>query len=264
MNCEQALRLLYDILDREASEVDVEEVKKHLEHCRDCAHVYQVEGMLNDFIRAKVSEQKSTPHLETLKSKIVASLDTVDSGKGSGGSQRPFRIPALAIAAAASLVFFIGVAFMASNLFRDQVVYTPLEQAHLAITADIDRFTAPNAHVDGLSLISAGMNYTVQPEVHGYHLAEASVDTIQGIAMDHLIYCNGNNVISVFVVPTAHFTLPDDVQELQVQIENVTLFNQPCKGCRVMYQVTGPVTVITATKCAKVKLEEFIPGYTLI
>lgn len=264
MNCEQALRLLYDILDREASEVDVEEVKKHLEHCRDCAHVYQVEGMLNDFIRAKVSEQKSTPHLETLKSKIVASLDTVDSGKGSGGSQRPFRIPALAIAAAASLVLFIGIAFVASNLFQEQVVFTPLERAHLAVADDAERLVSSGAHVDGVSLISSGMNYTVLPEVSGYHLTKAFVDTIQGTEMDHLIYCNGKNLISVFVVPTANFVLPDNIEELGVQHANVTLFNQPCQGCRVMYQVTGPVTVITATKCARVKLEEFIPGYTMI
>jgi anti-sigma factor (TIGR02949 family) len=264
MNCEQALRLLYDIIDKEASEVDVEEVKKHLDHCRDCAKVYRVEGMLNDFIRAKVSEQDSTPHIEDLKTKIVASLDSLDSGKGSGGSQRPFRIPALAIAAAASLVLFVGIAFFASNIFHEQVIYTPLERAHLAISTDTERFAASGKHVDGVSLISAGMNYTVQPEVKGYHLAEAFVDTIQGIPMDHLIYCNNKNLISVFVVPTSQFKLPDNIEEHGVQQGNVKLFDQPCQGCRVMYQVTGPVTVITATKCAKVKLEEFIPGYTMI
>ena len=32
MNCQEALDLLYDIIDKEASEIDTQEVKRHLDH----------------------------------------------------------------------------------------------------------------------------------------------------------------------------------------------------------------------------------------
>jgi len=43
MNCQEALSLLYDVIDKEASQIDIKEVQKHLDCCQDCLKRFQVE-----------------------------------------------------------------------------------------------------------------------------------------------------------------------------------------------------------------------------
>ena len=35
MKCQEALDLLYEIIDKEASEIDTQAVKRHLDYCQD-------------------------------------------------------------------------------------------------------------------------------------------------------------------------------------------------------------------------------------
>ena len=53
MTCEEALRKLYEVIDKEASEIDQREVKAHLEHCRSCMARYQFEEMFKTFVVEK-------------------------------------------------------------------------------------------------------------------------------------------------------------------------------------------------------------------
>ena len=78
MNCEEALRLLYDIIDQEASAIDTEQVKAHLEKCGDCGDIYKLESSVHKFITMKLQATESPSKLETLKTRIVTSLDEID------------------------------------------------------------------------------------------------------------------------------------------------------------------------------------------
>ena len=74
MNCQEALDLLYDIIDKEASDIDTQQVQEHLNHCRDCFEKYKVEGAVHDFIKAKLDSDTPGPRLDTLKSRILTRL----------------------------------------------------------------------------------------------------------------------------------------------------------------------------------------------
>ncbi len=78
MNCEEAIRLLYDIIDREASSLDSEMVRTHLEKCGDCGDVYKIEKAIQEFISLKLKATEPSPKLDTLKTRILKSLDDVD------------------------------------------------------------------------------------------------------------------------------------------------------------------------------------------
>ncbi len=78
MNCQEALQLLYDIIDREASTIDSEQVKAHLSHCKDCGDVYQIESAIQEFITMKLKANTPAPKLDVLKTRILKSLGEID------------------------------------------------------------------------------------------------------------------------------------------------------------------------------------------
>ena len=78
MNCQDALDLLYDIIDREASEIDAQRVKEHLENCRDCFEVYRLEQSVQDLINERVQNSVDSPRVDDLKAKIMTRLDEID------------------------------------------------------------------------------------------------------------------------------------------------------------------------------------------
>ncbi|MCD6248961.1 MAG: zf-HC2 domain-containing protein [candidate division Zixibacteria bacterium] len=78
MNCQEALNLLYDIVDNEASEVDVQNVREHLKNCEDCDGVYRLEQTVDELLRARLENPLATPQLASLKTKVLGQLDEID------------------------------------------------------------------------------------------------------------------------------------------------------------------------------------------
>lgn len=78
MNCQEALSLLYEIIDKEASEVDIKKVQQHSEQCQHCFEVFRVETALQDFINEKLNDGNPSGSLETLKVKVALKLDEID------------------------------------------------------------------------------------------------------------------------------------------------------------------------------------------
>ena len=89
MNCQEALNLLYDIIDRQASDIDTEQVQEHLKTCQHCFEIYKVEGAVNEFIKARVQDDKNEIQVENLRLKIIQKLDAIDIG-GPDTIVRPF------------------------------------------------------------------------------------------------------------------------------------------------------------------------------
>ena len=78
MNCQEALDLLYDIVDNEASEVDVQNVREHLKNCEDCDGVYRLEQAVDELLRARLENPSPSPQLISLKTKVLGQLDEID------------------------------------------------------------------------------------------------------------------------------------------------------------------------------------------
>lgn len=79
MNCQEAINLLYDVIDREASEVDMATVKEHLGRCKDCAGVYEVEEAISRMIIERARNSEPSEHFDALKVKVLVQLDRIDS-----------------------------------------------------------------------------------------------------------------------------------------------------------------------------------------
>lgn len=79
MNCQEALSLLYDIIDREASEIDAREVEEHLAQCRDCSGLYKIERSIAKLLQERLVQHEPTAHFAELKTSVLRQLDQIDS-----------------------------------------------------------------------------------------------------------------------------------------------------------------------------------------
>ena len=78
MNCQEALELLYEYIDKEASDIDRKQVRKHLDGCRHCFERYRLEGSIQDFLNEKAQKLNETPRLDALRARVVGKLDSID------------------------------------------------------------------------------------------------------------------------------------------------------------------------------------------
>jgi anti-sigma factor (TIGR02949 family) len=78
MTCQEALSLLYDVIDKEASEIDIRQVETHLKECCHCAEVYRIEAAVNEYLVEKMRDHKSSRELASLKQRVLKQLDAVD------------------------------------------------------------------------------------------------------------------------------------------------------------------------------------------
>lgn len=78
MNCQEALNLLHDVIDNEASEFDVQQIREHLKNCEDCDGVYRLEQAVDELLRARLENSEPSPQLSSLKAKVLSRLDEID------------------------------------------------------------------------------------------------------------------------------------------------------------------------------------------
>ncbi len=264
MNCQEALDLLYDIIDQEASEINEQQVHEHLKNCHDCSGVYRVERSVNAFLKAKLSSDNPAPSLDDLKSRIKEQMDCIDKEKTVGPRPRFFRSPIVALAAAALLVILLGGALFTSGYIHEYQTFGPIQRAHFAI-GKID-----NPHGDDLTLVATTdaveqqLGYRVEQSVGGFSLVAGHFGTIMDVEMAHFIYKRDGKIVSVFVAPSDEYEIPENGLKLHVNGDNMRFYDHACKHCRLVYHRSDRAVVITATNDESVELLEFIPGSAVI
>ncbi len=264
MNCQEALSLLYAIIDKEASDIDVKKVQEHLDHCKECFEVYRIQGAIQEFINEKLKANQPSRSLDTLKSKLLVRLDQIDRRQASIEGHPFFRRTAAMLAAAALLVILIAVAFWARDYYRQQTLYIPLERAHWAVADDPGAFKNDSCTFLTILIARDKLGYNVSPRVAGFSLVGGQTEEIMGTEMAHFVYCNDDEVVSVFVAPCDCFEIPDDLKDTKVEKHHINFYDYNCRGCRLVYHKTNSAVIITATTDQSVKLFDFIPGHAAI
>jgi len=278
MNCQEVLNLLYDIIDQEASEIDVKEVQEHLDHCKDCYGVYKVEGALQNFITEKIKSQNEPgPKLESLRMKIVDQLDQIDcdisgehAGNDASDSKRPpFLGFTKILAAAAAIVIIIGAGFLISSYFHHDEFYIPLERAHWNAGENLNPYKNVQHLYTALSHTVNDMNYKINQNVNNYQLIGGQEEEIMQASMTHFVYADKDDraetrLVSVFVVPAEQFIIDEELKDNQVKINDIVFYDHNCRGCRLVFHQVGDLIIITATTEKSVDLMEFIPGQRAI
>jgi mycothiol system anti-sigma-R factor len=263
MNCQEALNLLYDIIDQEASDIDANEVQEHLDQCKQCAEVYRIETAVQDFISEKLSHKQVTPKLETLKSKILDTLDTIDVESGSHRRHRPpFGNAAMTLAVAAFVVISIGAAVLLAGFYRHHELFVPIEQAHWNASRELDQFQNEDLTSQAMAHVS-DLHFAVSQSVGDFALAGGHLEDLMGARIAHFVYADGNKMVSVFVAPADKFQIPDNIKSSPQDRNNIRFYDHNCRGCHLVYHRMGDAVVITATTDRSIDLFNFLPDDTL-
>jgi len=260
MTCEEALKRLYEIIDKEASDTDRKEVEEHLENCKHCMARYEFEAMFKNFVADKAS---SVPrHGEILKARILQRID--DAGKSPGGFlSNPFRYKTVIFSAAAALVICILAAFAASKFYRHKVYTYPFEQHHMALadyaadeaddfsdSPEIGHFVANDMH-----LVPA------TDDIGGFRMASAGFDELQGQKFAHIRYIRDDVRVSLFIGKAEGVNLPDFERAVSAGVE---YFKHICAECQVIYWNEGETLAVVVTEDKAADLTVFIPAFNAI
>ncbi len=262
MNCQEALDLLYEIIDKEASEIDTQQVQEHLSHCRDCFEKYKIEGAVHDFIMAKLTSNTPPPRLEALRSRIASRLDSIDQEREGTRGKPPFWNTTFTLAVAAFVVVTIGAAYLVAGLFTHNDLYMPLEKAHFNVTNGNNG--SPAEFDEAISQINNELHYDLSQQVGSFVLAGGHMEEVKGTRLAHFVYRQGDKAVSVFVAPADKLTIPDNLRETMVHKNGFDLFDHNCRGCHLVYHREGDVMVVTATTDHQMDLLDFLPGHTTI
>ena len=263
INCHQALALLQDILDKEASEIDEKEVRAHLERCSECFGKFKLQVSIHAFLKEKVKlvneDAKTSPKLEILKSNILTKLDEIDNDNGSTNSGF-FKNPTRIIISVAALIVFVGIAVFSSAFYKHQEYYIPFEKAHWSVDSQPEFKLASSSPVDICSQIFSTYNFQLTEENSGYKLVSTHKETLQDVEFEHLVYANeDNDYISVLITEAGDFKLPPDIADKAQIVNNREIYDHNCRGCRLIFQKIGSLMVITASTNSQFDLMNFDP-----
>jgi anti-sigma factor (TIGR02949 family) len=253
MNCQEALELLYDIIDKEADDVDIQEVESHLSNCRHCFELFRIEKSVQEFIDSKLEDEKNstTPavKLDNLRSNIMGSLDEIDKAKVAckESQKHSFFSTGRMILAAAALILFVGGGFLTAKLVRHYDNYIPIEKAHMSAVESKTTFANYGSTNSVQDALLEEFEYSMMNSIGDFELIGAQTQDVDGVEMYHLLYGKDNQTFSMFIVPNDNFTIPSELIKNPKENNGHTYYVHECKGCRVFYQKLGQLLLIAAS-----------------
>lgn len=263
MDCQQALALLQDILDKEASEVDEQQVRLHLEKCRDCFEKFRLEESVQAFLNEKAivlkSDSDSSPRLESLRANILSKLDEIDEDNH-GTSKSFFNTPIRIVLSVAALIVLVGIGMISANYFRHRDLYVPIEQAHLTVADHLNDYTNPADPEFLAEQIDAEYHYAINPGEIGYTIIGGKKEEIKNVEWQHIVYGKDDDYISVFITD-GDYTIPKDLEVSKTTVGDLVVYDHNCRGCRLIFYKAGNLTIITASANKSIDLLKFLPGH---
>ncbi len=264
MNCQDALSLLYDLIDKETSEIDTKELQEHFNKCRHCFERHRLEASVQDFINEKLRAQEPEYNLERLKGNILSQLDEVDAEDACNDNNFPYRRAINWVVAVAVVVVMIGVGYFGLALYQHQANYIPIERAHWAA---VDRAVGSvDSTTIEVSLADARkqFGYDLSHQVGDYSMTSGMSEKIMGVDMAHFVYTNNGSSVSVFLAPIDNYAIPSDLEITMVEHNGRKYFDHHCEGCRLVFHLTESAIIITASADHDVELLDFVPGHSTI
>ncbi len=248
MTCQEALRLLYEVIDKEAAQLDVEKVKEHLDSCESCMSRYEFERMFKTFVSERAVSSTRT---EKLKEKILYHIEDAERESVQPAVSRT-RTRVLYLAAAAALVLFITAAMAVGQFYRHQKYVYPFEKDHLdAAGAIVSEGADPAETAPMINFLSSNLHLAVETDMPGLTLIHSSYDEIRGQRYVHLQYRDGNAPVSIFIGNASSTYLPGFVADNSTGLE---FFKHLCTQCQVVYWRRGNIIIIAVSKDKKVDL----------
>jgi mycothiol system anti-sigma-R factor len=242
MTCEEALRLLYEVIDKEASQIDTEQVKEHLNGCRHCMARYEFETMFRTFVVEKAASRKKS---DELRKRILVRLEDAERNpeitKAKPG-QRKYRLFFLS---AAALIVFIVAALSIAQMYRHQTVIYPFEKNHLE--GNSSEFNGGENAVAVASVadsLAIGYGLRLTDDFLNYNLVQGGFDTIEDHRFIHLYYLMGDAPVSLYIGQDNMQSFRDFKKMVYAGHE---YFQHVCARCQVIYWKAGGKIFIAVT-----------------
>lgn len=230
MNCRDALRLLYDVVDDEANESEKNQVQEHLKKCRHCSARYELEMKFKNCVENKGA---FSPDCADLQKRILDQLDSVDDTAAGevGSSPFPFRWIAVSLAAAAAIIVCLTAASALNDFYHVQNDIVPFTKAHIAGLTETHAAVASSDAFDFL-YEHIGIRLELPPELSPDNIHSVMIDTIKGIPFGCIQLAGlGDEIVSIFVASKDAYTLPESPCEL---IRGSKMLVSGCRQCNLV------------------------------
>lgn len=261
INCKETLSRFYEYLDSELSGIQAEEVKNHLEACRECFDRMEFERLFGAFIKDQCS---GTVETDALKSKILARIGQLECAHEdevlfpADGVTRPEvlhvkrRIPAWSYMLAAAAVVLLAIPFFKS--IEPETFADPVVKNLLSLHTDSQPEMKSDDPLALTEWVSQHVNY--DPMISRFVDAGCEVE---GAAITevwtHLFLQEDEVDVSVFVGKTDDFNIPADME--LITIDDHAFWTQEVNGYSVVVWESACDGVICAA-VAKVGMDRIV------
>jgi len=229
VNCQDAIRLLYDVVDQEADESDIGQVQEHLRKCRHCSARYELELKFKRCVEEKGTFSSDCNKLRT---QIIDELDSLDNAAGEVGAFRPpFKWIAVGMAAAAAIILCLIAANALTDYYVLQTEILPFTRAHVA---NVEQDHPTPFHADPFEFLYAhtGIRMELPPQLSVDDIRTVMIDTIKGVQFGCIqLYGPNDDIISVFVTQDDLYSLPSEPCEF---IKGSKMLVSGCKQCNLV------------------------------
>jgi mycothiol system anti-sigma-R factor len=242
MTCEEALRLLYDVIDKESSQIDSEKVKEHLNGCRHCMARYEFEAMFKTFVVDKAASKTKS---DQLRNKILSRLEDAERNPETISAKPARNKYRLFFLSAAALIVFVVAALSVTQMYRHQTFVYPFEKNHLDGNADSGGNPDTGLAMSSLiNALSADYSLKLTENVLDYNLIKAGFDNIENRNFMHLHYLVGDAPVSVYIGRDDNLSLRDFKKMVYAGHE---YFQHICARCQVIYWRLGDKIIVAVS-----------------
>ena len=228
MNCKQALRLLYDVVDNEANTKDAADVREHLKICRHCHEAYELERLFKKMIAEKGCCQGDTSQI---KQRILSHLDSIEASENRH-PRRSFRWFPVMVAATMAIILCLGASFWVSDYYKYQTQIAPIIEAyaaHAGGAAELDYGTDP------LDYLASLTGYRLSADaIPIEYIRSVGVDTILGIEFGRIDLDHPslpNQFITIFLTALDNYHLPG---KPSLTVDGQEMFVHTCTKCSIV------------------------------
>jgi anti-sigma factor (TIGR02949 family) len=259
MNCEEALKRLYEVIDKEAEKTSIEEVHKHLESCQGCMSRYEFEKMFKTFVTEKAASQHEHPNL---KKNILEQIDVMEK-KRAGLISSPFKFSWVILSAAAAFIICIVAAFSAADLYRHHTYIAPFERAHMnnAFGSEADiKYASFNGMTEAGSFIANDMHLTMK-DGRSCEVVDGCCCNIKNNKFSHLRLIYENQYVSLLIGKADGINLPGFEKLI---INNKEYYYHSCSHCSMLYRILDDAVIIAISENTELDLLPVINTFNTI
>lgn len=257
MDMKKAQRLLYEVVDNEASDIEKAELESYLKTDASLRAQFNVEQRFRAMLKQKTNAEFCPT---ALSERIASALDAVDTAESNGDPGVPahqttiipvktkstsrFSLRYLLPMAASFVLFLIG-SFATVQFLQHQNAYGAFEGAHFISRDMLNAGLLSEISPDVTSYITEEFGVGLSEDVNGLSLCGGELVELDKSRFAHFQFCgNSQDPISIFVGSAADFSLPDIPNTI---IAGKKYFRHSCHGCELMYWRSGDALIVAAT-----------------